>query len=204
MFPVECLFWYLKTCMPTSRVHPSLREGHLHIFDRIWLGFNKHCCLCWPTTTPMTKLISLTFNPKWVEVEEELQRTGQILAGHIIPDNVVATVFDQKLRQLLINLVTHTLMGRVTTYRYNIELQRRGCPHAFIFLTMHCPLISRNEVIYLYDWDKGMWGGDDYTPSTSIVWRIFQFDEHTQFMIDFSMAAHINKYDDHSLSNVVL
>jgi hypothetical protein len=99
----------------------------------------------------MTKLISLTFNPEWVEVEEELQRTGQILAGHIIHDNVMATVFNRKLRELLINLVTHSLMGRVTTYRYNIEFQRRGRPQAFIWLTMHCPLSSRNEVIYLYD-----------------------------------------------------
>jgi hypothetical protein len=99
----------------------------------------------------MTKLISLTFNPNWVEVEEELQRTGQVLDGDTIPDNVLATVFNLKLRELLLNLVKHSVMGRVTTYRYNIELQRRGCPQAFIFLTMHCPLSSENEVIHLYD-----------------------------------------------------
>jgi hypothetical protein len=73
----------------------------------------------------MTKLISLTFNPNWVEVEEELQRTGQVLDGDTIPDNVLATVFNLKLRELLLNLVKHSVM--------------------------HCPLSSENEVIHLYD-----------------------------------------------------
>jgi hypothetical protein len=98
----------------------------------------------------MTKRISFMFNPKWIEIEEALLLTGQTLSGHVIPDKVMAKVFNSKLRQLLINLVQHSLMGRVSAYRYNIQFQRRGLPQALIWLTMHCPLDSTNDIIYLY------------------------------------------------------
>jgi hypothetical protein len=96
----------------------------------------------------MRKMICFTFNPEWIEIEQELLLTGQTLLGHVIPDNVMAKVFFYKLRDLLINLVKHSLMGRVSTFKYTIEFQRRGLPQAIILLTMASPLDSPNEIIY--------------------------------------------------------
>jgi hypothetical protein len=97
----------------------------------------------------MTKMIAFTFNPHWIEIEEELQRTGETLQGHVIPDNVMATVFNIKLRHLLRNLVQHSIMGRVRTYKYTIEFQRRGLPMAFIVLNMECTLNSAIDIVHL-------------------------------------------------------
>jgi hypothetical protein len=121
----------------------------------------------------MRKMICFTFNPEWIEIEQELLLTGQTLSGHVIPDNVMAKVFLSKLRDLLINLVKHSLMGRVSTFKYTIEFQRRGLPQALILLTMASPLDSPNEIIYFQGWDKGISGGSGYISSPQAVWGEF-------------------------------
>ena len=63
------------------------------------------------------------------------------------PD-LVARVFNLKLKDLMANLIDHNLLGAVIGYIYVIEFQMRGLPHAHILLIMY-PRVS-NQIFILY------------------------------------------------------
>ena len=76
--------------------------------------------------------ITMTCNPKWPEIVNEL-RPGQEPQDR--PD-IVARVFKDKLDQLMNDLVQGACFGKVVGYLYCVEFQKRGLPHAHILLIL--------------------------------------------------------------------
>ena len=76
--------------------------------------------------------ITFTCNPKWPEITRELL-PNQNAADR--PD-LTARVFHIKLQELLKDLNINYWFGKVITYVYVVEFQKRGLPHAHILLIL--------------------------------------------------------------------
>lgn len=76
--------------------------------------------------------ITMTCNPKWKEIQDRL-KPGQTASDR--PD-LVARVFQQKLKLLLDDLVKGRIFGEVTGRVHTIEFQKRGLPHAHILIIL--------------------------------------------------------------------
>jgi hypothetical protein len=76
--------------------------------------------------------ITFTCNPEWPEICEALL-PGQAPADR--PD-LVARVFNLKLKELMEDLTVDEVLGQVLAHTYVIEYQKRGLPHAHILLLM--------------------------------------------------------------------
>lgn len=76
--------------------------------------------------------ITFTANPNWPEILENLKR-GETSSDR--PD-IVARVFKIKLDALIKDLVVHDVLGKVISFVYTIEFQKRGLPHAHMLLTL--------------------------------------------------------------------
>ena len=76
--------------------------------------------------------ITMTFNPKWPKIISGLKK-GQTAQDR--PD-LVARVFKQKKDQLMQDLKSGHIFGKVVAHMNVIEFQKRGLPHAHIFLQM--------------------------------------------------------------------
>ncbi len=84
------------------------------------------------------KKISFSFipkpvqNPKWKEIEESL------LPGQTANDrpDIVARVFQLRLKRLMDQLIKEGVFGEVDGYLVTIEWQKRGLPHAHILLIL--------------------------------------------------------------------
>ena len=76
--------------------------------------------------------ITMTCNPKWPEIVNELY-PGQEPQDR--PD-IVARVFKDKMDQLMNDLVQGECFGKVVGYLYCVEFQKRGLPHAHILLIL--------------------------------------------------------------------
>ncbi|XP_053149091.1 uncharacterized protein LOC128343682 [Hemicordylus capensis] len=79
--------------------------------------------------------ITTTCNPRWKEIEDNLEQ-GQTAAAR--PD-IVARVFHLKLRSLIDDICKNHIFGPPTAIVYVIEFQKRGLPHAhtLLILTEH-------------------------------------------------------------------
>ncbi|PKY61156.1 hypothetical protein RhiirA4_299552, partial [Rhizophagus irregularis] len=71
-------------------------------------------------------------NPKWQEVTRELLPHQTAVDR---PD-LTARIFHMKLRELLKDLCEKHCFGKVVTFIYVIEFQKRGLPHAHILLIL--------------------------------------------------------------------
>lgn len=76
--------------------------------------------------------ITMTCNPKWPEIIENLPR-GDEASNHPL---LVCRVFKMKLNQLMIDLTKHNMMGVCIAHLNVIEFQKRGLPHAHILITL--------------------------------------------------------------------
>ena len=74
--------------------------------------------------------LTLTANPKWPEIQENLLPHQTASAR---PD-IVSRVFNLKLKELLNDVLESHVLGHVTAYVYTIEFQKRGLPHAHMVL----------------------------------------------------------------------
>ena len=74
--------------------------------------------------------ITMTANPNWAEIQKNL-RPGESAANR--PD-LVARVFQSKLKMLLSDLTKGTYLGRAVAHTWVVEFQKRGLPHAHILL----------------------------------------------------------------------
>ena len=74
--------------------------------------------------------VTMTANPNWPEVVKNL-RPGETAANR--PD-LIARVFNAKLRSLLHDLTKQNVLGRAVAYTWVVEFQKRGLPHAHILL----------------------------------------------------------------------
>lgn len=82
--------------------------------------------------------ITFTCNPKWPEVINSLR---ECQANNNFPTtsrpDVVARVFDVKLRALLDDITKNKIFGRALAYQAVVEWQKRGLPHAHILVYLH-------------------------------------------------------------------
>ncbi|UYV77959.1 hypothetical protein LAZ67_15003037 [Cordylochernes scorpioides] len=74
--------------------------------------------------------ITFTCNPRWEEIRE-LLLPGQSPSDR--PD-IIARVFNQKLRALMHFIVKYRVFGASQCWMYSIEWQKRGLPHAHILI----------------------------------------------------------------------
>ena len=80
--------------------------------------------------------ITMTCNPHWPEIE------GQLKPGQTAQDrpDLVARVFKQKKDQLMQDLKTGFIFGKVVAHMNVIEFQKRGLPHVHILI-----ILSKDE-----------------------------------------------------------
>lgn len=76
--------------------------------------------------------VTFTCNPKWPEITRELLSHQ---AATDRPD-LTARVFHIKLREMMKDLCERHWLGRVISYIYVVEFQKRGLPHAHILLIL--------------------------------------------------------------------
>ena len=76
--------------------------------------------------------ITMTCNPKWTEITDEL-RPGEKVEDR--PD-LVARVFKLKKDQLIRDIRSENVFGRVSAILWVIEFQKRGLPHAHILVIL--------------------------------------------------------------------
>ncbi|XP_017469499.1 PREDICTED: uncharacterized protein LOC108361401, partial [Rhagoletis zephyria] len=85
--------------------------------------------------------ITFTCNPKWTEIERELDPGQKPLDRH----DIIARVFQQKLKDMMNVLTKYRVFGDTRCYMYSVEWQKRGLPHAHILIWLLNKLHS-NEV----------------------------------------------------------
>ena len=76
--------------------------------------------------------ITMTCNSKWPEITENLA-LGQTAQDR--PD-LVARVFKQKKDQLMNDLISGEILGKIVSHMHVIEFQKRGLPHAHILIIL--------------------------------------------------------------------
>ena len=74
--------------------------------------------------------ITMTCNPDWVEIKEELKPNQNALNR---PD-VCARVFKLKFQELMKDITQRHVFGTVAAHVHSIEYQKRGYPHAHILI----------------------------------------------------------------------
>ncbi|XP_039610024.1 uncharacterized protein LOC120529870 [Polypterus senegalus] len=85
--------------------------------------------------------ITMTCNPKWEEIVNNLQR-GQPVDGQ---PHLVARVFHLKLKALIDDICKKHIFGVLKAIVYVIEFQKRGLPHAHILLILKESCKPKNE-----------------------------------------------------------
>ncbi|XP_069968873.1 uncharacterized protein [Bactrocera oleae] len=85
--------------------------------------------------------ITLTCNPKWTEIERELEPGQKPQDRH----DIIGRVFQQKLKVMMDVLTKYQVFGDTRCYMYSVEWQQRGLTHAHILIWLLNKLHS-NEV----------------------------------------------------------
>jgi len=84
---------------------------------------------------PVDIFMTMTTNPKWPEIERELE-PGQ--TAYDRPD-LVARVYQMKKQAVLDYIYKHGVFGHAVAYVYTIEFQKRGLPHMHILIFLKDP-----------------------------------------------------------------
>jgi hypothetical protein len=79
-----------------------------------------------------TLFVTMTCNPKWPEIQQSLPH-GSSAEDH---PEIVARVFNLKLKALMDDLTTQHVLGVTIGHMMVVEFQYRGLPHAHILLIM--------------------------------------------------------------------
>ena len=82
--------------------------------------------------------LTMTCNPTWPEIKDNLGPGEQ---ANDRPD-LIARVFNMKLKALLEDLLHGHVLGKVAAYTYAVEFQKRGLPHVHILIILEEKLIS--------------------------------------------------------------
>ena len=76
--------------------------------------------------------ITFTCNPNWPEIQRNLQPGNTAMDE---PD-LVNRVFHMQLKEFMNDIVKNEIYGKVLSYTYVIEFQKRGLPHAHILIIL--------------------------------------------------------------------
>jgi hypothetical protein len=120
-----------RIILPSS-FEGSPRNLHEHTQDAIALE-SKY-------GTP-TLFITMTANPNWEEVQNEL-KPGQTAQNRA---DIIVRVFHMKLQQLMHDLTETEMFGEHQYYVYRIEFQKRQLPHVHLTLRLKQPWIPRTS-----------------------------------------------------------
>ncbi|XP_050059745.1 uncharacterized protein LOC126551035 [Aphis gossypii] len=82
--------------------------------------------------------VTFTCNPKWQEIQEALLR-GQ---KHYHRPDIIARVFNRKVKELIDLLTKGDSFGKVRRHIYSVEWQKRGLPHVHILLWLENQITS--------------------------------------------------------------
>lgn len=74
--------------------------------------------------------ITFTCNPEWEEIQSNILHNTKYYDRH----DIVARVFNGKVKKMMELLVKKRLYGQVLAHMYSIEWQKRGLPHVHILL----------------------------------------------------------------------
>ena len=74
--------------------------------------------------------ITMTFNPNWPEITEILEEYGSGDLTSLDRPDLVGRVFKLKKQQLIRDLTSECIFGRLKARTHSIEFQKRGFPHA--------------------------------------------------------------------------
>lgn len=88
--------------------------------------------------------ITMTCNPKWKEITENIGKNEEIINR---PD-IVVRVFYQKFKQLKEEILKKNILGECIAHTYVIEFQKRGLPHVhmLIFLKREDKLLNTDKI----------------------------------------------------------
>ena len=78
--------------------------------------------------------ITVTANPKWKEIQDELKKIGPHIVAEDRPD-IVVRVFNEKLKEMF-EYIDNGLFGEVVARMHVIEFQQRGLPHAHMAIVL--------------------------------------------------------------------
>ena len=81
-------------------------------------------------------LITITCNQKWKELKEILKDFPKNTIPNDIP-NIMVRLFHTKLHLISNDILKEEVFGKVISYIYKIEFQKRGLPHAHLLITLH-------------------------------------------------------------------
>ena len=81
-------------------------------------------------------LITMTCNPKWIELKRVLTNFPVGTTPNDIP-NITFRLFYTKFQHFLDDIIKNEIFGKVIAYVYTIEFQKRGLPHSHIVVTLH-------------------------------------------------------------------
>ena len=76
--------------------------------------------------------ITVTCNPQWPEIVEELKDIKN--HGDKLP--IIARVFKLKLQAIMDDILNKQILGKHVAMMYVIEFQKRGLPHAHILIIL--------------------------------------------------------------------
>ena len=113
------------------------RVGRKIILPSTFIGSPRHmyeyfqdCMAIFRQKGKPDLFITVTCNPKWVEIESSKCSTKER------PD-LITRVFKLKLNSILEDIVNDEIFGKVVAWCYTIEYQKRGLPHAHMLFTLH-------------------------------------------------------------------
>ncbi|CAG8726587.1 25174_t:CDS:10, partial [Cetraspora pellucida] len=86
--------------------------------------------------------ITITCNPQWPEI------TNALLLGQTSQDrpDLIACVFNLKLKTLFKVILKEEILGKIITYIYTIEFQKRGLPHVHCLFILD-PAYKPNSIV---------------------------------------------------------
>lgn len=79
--------------------------------------------------------ITMTCNPRWPEINRELNKFNIKLEIFDVP-MLIVRIFHVKLKALIKEILNGTLFGTIIAYVYTIEFQKRGLPHAHMLFAI--------------------------------------------------------------------
>ena len=77
-------------------------------------------------------MVTFTTNPNWLEIQENLAPNQT----YVDRPDIVARVFNLKLKALMKRLVEDNFFGKTKAHFYVVEFQKRGLPHAHILIIL--------------------------------------------------------------------
>ena len=84
--------------------------------------------------------ITVTCNPQWPEIVEELKD----IKNHADKLPIIARVFKLKLQAIMDDIINKQILGKHVAMMYVIEFQKRGLPHAHILIILDDSSKPRN------------------------------------------------------------